>query len=249
MDTIIGKQVTHKKYGEGTIVEVDDNSIVVDFGTTKKKFSLDMFLGFFKVDDEVSKVITEKIAANKRAKAAEQAREDAAREAERRKKEEEEFNAKFGADYNVRHLKRSPVLSSSDVEKEFGIKRYGFGRGINVTDDAIILISSLIRDGMRYTYHDHFDVNGDFIYSGEGQNGDQTMTHGNSAIVEAAQNNKKIILIIKASPAEYMPQGEYCLVEYTVEDDTGEDGEQRKEYKFRLRKMNASTSLNSAKCP
>ena len=55
MDTIIGKQVTHKQYGEGTIVKVDDNSIVVDFGTTKKKFILDKFLGFFKVDDEVSK--------------------------------------------------------------------------------------------------------------------------------------------------------------------------------------------------
>ena len=110
MDTIIGKQVTHKQYGEGTIVKVDDNSIVVDFGTTKKKFILDMFLGFFKVDDEVSKVITEKIAANKRAKAAE-------KEAEKRRREEEEFNAKFGADYNVRHLERSSVLSSSDVEK------------------------------------------------------------------------------------------------------------------------------------
>lgn len=240
MDTIIGKQVTHKQYGEGTIVKVDDNSIVVDFGTTKKKFILDKFLGFFKVDDEVSKVITEKIAANKRAKAAE-------KEAEKRRREEEEFNAKFGADYNVGYLKRSPVLSSSGVEKEYRINRSGFGRGINVTDDAIILISSLIKDGMRYTYHDHFDVNGDFIYSGEGQNGDQTMTRGNRAIVEAAQNNKKIILIIKASPTEYMPQGEYYLVEYTVEDDTGEDGEQRKEYKFRLRKMSASISLNSAK--
>ena len=229
MDTIIGKQVTHKQYGEGTIVKVDDNSIVVDFGTTKKKFILDKFLGFFKVDDEVSKVITEKIAANKRAKAAE-------KEAEKRRREEEEFNAKFGADYNVGYLKRSPVLSSSGVEKEYRINRSGFGRGINVTDDAIILISSLIKDGMRYTYHDHFDVNGDFIYSGEGQNGDQTMTRCNRAIVEAAQNNKKIILIIKASPTEYMLQGEYYLVEYTVEDDTGEDGEQRKEYKFRLRK-------------
>ena len=240
MDTIIGKQVTHKQYGEGTIVKVDDNSIVVDFGTTKKKFILDKFLGFFKVDDEVSKVITEKIAANKRAKAAE-------KEAEKRRREEEEFNAKFGADYNVGYLKRSPVLSSSGVEKEYRINRSGVGRGINVTDDAIILISSLIKDGARYTYHDHFDVNGDFIYSGEGQNGDQTMTRGNRAIVEAAQNNKKIILIIKASPTEYMPQGEYYLVEYTVEDDTGEDGEQRKEYKFRLRKMSASISLNSAK--
>ena len=240
MDTIIGKQVTHKQYGEGTIVKVDDNSIVVDFGTTKKKFILDKFLGFFKVDDEVSKVIPEKIAAHKRAKAAE-------KEAEKRRREEEEFNAKFGADYNVGYLKRSPVLSSSGVEKEYRINRSGFGRGINVTDDAIILISSLIKDGMRYTYHDHFDVNGDFIYSGEGQNGDQTMNRGNRAIVEAAQNNKKIILIIKASPTEYMPQGEYYLVEYTVEDDTGEDGEQRKEYKFRLRKMSASISLNSAK--
>ena len=242
MDTIIGKQVTHKQYGEGTIVKVDDNSIVVDFGTTKKKFSLDMFLGFFKVDNEVSKVITEKIAANKRAKAAE-------KEAEKRRREEEEFNAMFGADYNVRYLEHSSVLSSSGVEKEYRINRSGFGRGINVTDDAIILISSLIKDGARYTYHDHFDVNGDFIYSGEGQNGDQTMNRGNRAIVEAAQNNKKIILIIKASPTEYMPQGEYYLVEYTVEDDTGEDGEQRKEYKFRLRKMSASISLNSAKCP
>jgi hypothetical protein len=44
-------------------------------------------------------------------------------------------------------------------------------------------------------------------------------------------------LIIKFSPEEYYYQGIFKLVGYTYEDDLDEEGNTRKEYKFRLRKV------------
>ena len=63
------------------------------------------------------------------------------------------------------------------------------------------------------------------------------MTKGNLAIKEASQNGKKIHLLVKFSPQEYYFQGIFELVDYIYEDEKDEDGNTRKEYKFRLRKV------------
>ena len=63
------------------------------------------------------------------------------------------------------------------------------------------------------------------------------MTKGNLAISDAARNGKKIHLFVKFSPQEYYYQGIFELVDYTYEDEKDEDGNIRKEYKFRLRKV------------
>ena len=54
---------------------------------------------------------------------------------------------------------------------------------------------------------------------------------------DAEKNGKVIHLIIKFSPEEYYYQGIFKLVNYTYEDDLDEEGNTRKEYKFRLRKV------------
>ncbi|MGN1457844.1 MAG: hypothetical protein ACI4XP_07815 [Acutalibacteraceae bacterium] len=74
------------------------------------------------------------------------------------------------------------------------------------------------------------------MYSGEGKIGDQHMTLGNKAIVDAESDGKTIHLFVKFSPQEYYYQGVFSLVDYTYEDDKDESGNIRKEYKFRLRK-------------
>ena len=53
----------------------------------------------------------------------------------------------------------------------------------------------------------------------------------------AARNGKKLHLFVKFSPQEYYYQGIFELVDYTYEDEKDEDGNIRKEYKFRLRKV------------
>lgn len=96
-------------------------------------------------------------------------------------------------------------------------------------------IRNNIEDG--FVYHDHWTTDGDYIYSGEGKTGDQTMSLGNKAIVDAENDGKKIHLFVKFSPQEYYYQGVFSLVDYTYEDDKDESGNMRKEYKFRLRKQ------------
>lgn len=75
------------------------------------------------------------------------------------------------------------------------------------------------------------------MYSGEGKNGNQRMTLGNKAIVDAKRDGKRIHLFVKFSPQEYYYQGVFSLVDYTYEDDKDESGNVRKEYRFRLRKQ------------
>lgn len=99
----------------------------------------------------------------------------------------------FPADYHVEFLKRNPIFTYGDVEKQFHIKIRGFGRGINVTDDSIVLISNMVQGNQMFVYHDHWEKNGDFIFSGEGLYGDQKMTKGNLAIANSAYEGKKYI--------------------------------------------------------
>lgn len=50
-------------------------------------------------------------------------------------------------------------------------------------------------------------MEGDYIYSGEGKSGDQSMTRGNLAIKNAAADGKALHLFVKFSPREYYYQG------------------------------------------
>ena len=143
----------------------------------------------------------------------------------------------FPPDYHVENMAREPILTYQQVEEQFGIRISGPGRGINPTDDAVVLISSIRKSGDNFIYHDKWTADGDYIYSGEGRTGDQTMTRGNLAIKNAASDGKSIHLFIKFSPQEYYYQGVFDLVDYTYEDEKDEAGNIRKEYKFRLRKV------------
>ena len=63
------------------------------------------------------------------------------------------------------------------------------------------------------------------------------MAKGNLAIKNAARDGREIHLFVKFSPQEYYYQGVFVLVDYAYEDDRDENGDIRKEYKFRLRKV------------
>lgn len=250
---LIGLKVKHAVFGAGVITEMEGNYITVEFASKATKFVYpDAFEKFIKAEDSVlQQAIMDEI--NNAKAAAEQKRqaEEAARKSaeERRRaavalvapkaKKAKTLDEMFAPDYHAEKLARQPILTYQQVEDQFGIRISGFGRGINPTDDTVVLISSIGKASGNFVYHDKWTADGDYLYSGEGKTGDQTMTKGNLAIRYAARNGKKIHLFVKFSPQEYYYQGVFELVNYTHEDEKDEDGNIRKEYKFRLRKVSA----------
>ena len=55
MDTIIGKQVTHKQYGEGTIVQVDGHQLSLTLVQQKRSSALTCFSAFSKLTTRLVK--------------------------------------------------------------------------------------------------------------------------------------------------------------------------------------------------
>lgn len=246
---LIGLKVKHNVFGAGVITETDGNYIMVEFVAKTTKFIYpDAFEKFIKAEDAtVQQTIVDGINDAKTAVEQKRQAEEAARKAveERRRaaiavaapKAKKTLDEMFAPDYHAEKLARQPILTYQQVEDQFGIRISGFGRGINPTDNTVVLISSIGKASGNFVYHDKWTVDGDYLYSGEGKTGDQTMTKGNLAIRDAARNGKKIHLFVKFSPQEYYYQGVFELVDYTYEDEKDEDGNIRKEYKFRLKKV------------
>ena len=246
---LLDLKVKHKVFGIGVITGVSGNYLTIKFTAKESKFVYpDAFEKFIVADDaSVQAAIMEEInniklaaeAQRKEAEAtrkAEEERHAAERQAVPATRNRENIEDGFGPDYNVRHLAKQPILTYQQVEEQFGIKISGFGRGINRTPSTVVLISSVYKKKASFVYHDHWTPDGDYMYSGEGKTGDQQMTLGNKAIVDAERDGKTIHLFVKFSPQEYYYQGIFSLVDYTYEDDKDESGNVRKEYKFRLRK-------------
>lgn len=247
---MIGKKVKHKTYGLGVITEFDNSYITVEFDEKTTRFPYpDAFEKFLTLEKEseqqniINEIEKKKVEAEENrlqqeaARKAEQERKLAAAQATGTKKKVKNIDEMFGEDYHVSHLARQPILTYTQVEDQFGIKISGFGRGINPTPTTVVLISSMAKAKDKFVYHDKWTADGDYIYSGEGKTGNQTLTKGNAAIVNADRDGKKIHLFVKLSPQEYYYQGIFELVDYTYEDEEDETGNLRKEYKFRLRKV------------
>lgn len=247
---LLNLKVKHKVFGNGVVTGISDNLLTIQFASKVSNFVYpDAFETFIVAEDtSVQSEILSEIENNKRAVRKQRLAEETAHKAEKELRVTERNGTPsrrihnniedgFGPDYNVRHLAKQPILTYKQVEEQFGIRIAGFGRGINRTPSTVVLVSSIDKKKAGFVYHDHWTTDGDYIYSGEGKTGDQTMSLGNKAIVDAENDEKKIHLFVKFSPQEYYYQGVFSLVDYTYEDDKDESGNMRKEYKFRLRKQ------------
>ena len=248
---LIGLKVKHTAFGVGVITDLEGNYITVEFASKTSKFVYpDAFEKFLEAEhvavqqmildsiNDAKATAEQKCQAEEAArKAAEEQRRASIAFAAPKAKKAKTLDEMFAPDYHVEKLARQPVLTYQQVEDQFGIRISGFGRGINPTDRTVVLISSIGKASGKFVYHDKWTADGDYLYSGEGKTGDQTLSKGNLAIRDAARNGKKIHLFVKFSPQEYYYQGIFELVDYTYEDEKDEDGNIRKEYKFRLRKV------------
>ena len=230
---LTGQKVKHRIWGSGVVTSQTETTIEIEFSIGVKKLQYpEAFEKFVVVEDaDIQKDILD----NVREKKILEEKEKSKRVFKTAK--DREFDSMFGEDYHADFLARNPILTYQQVESQFGIKISGFGRGINPTPSSVVLISSINKSAGNFVYHDKWTLDGDYIYSGEGKTGNQSMTKGNLAIKNASRDNKKIHLFVKFSAQEYYYQGEFKLVDYTYEDDKDEAGNTRKEYKFKLRKV------------
>lgn len=220
---LIGLKVKHAVFGAGVITEMEGNYITVEFASKTTKFVYpDAFEKFIKAEDSVlQQAIMDEInnakAADEQKRQAEEAARKAAEERSRaaaavaapKAKKSKTLDEMFAPDYHAEKLARQPILTYQQVEDQFGIRISGFGRGINSTDDTVVLISSIGKASGNFVYHDKWTADGDYLYSGEGKTGDQTMTKGNLAIRDAALNGKKIHPFVKFSPPGVLLSGHF----------------------------------------
>lgn len=250
---LLNLAVKHRTFGSGVITEVDEKNITyitVQFNEKSIKFIYpDAFGKYVMAEDSL---IQAEIMADIAAKRQEEEEKRQAAEAARQAAEEQRLvegpvlrtgkvrkstEEGFGPDYHVQYLARESIFTYQQVEEQFGINITGFGRGINETASAIVLISSVDRKKTGFVYHDHWTADGDYIYSGEGKTGDQKMTSGNQALKDTQANGKPIHLFVKFSPREYYYQGVFFLVDCTREEEKDALGNVRQEWKFILRKQ------------
>lgn len=202
----------------------DANYIVIKFNQKTIRFSYpSAFETFLKAEDEtIQNEILQEVAEKKAADDEKQRAEKEAKAAEnmstmqtanttmpqkQRRKKSKDIDSMFSKEYHAEKLAREPILTYQEVERQFGIRIAGFGSGINPTENSVVLISSIGKKDGKFVYHDHWTVEGDYIYSSEGKSGDQSMTRGYLAIKNAAADGKALHLFAKFSPREYYYQG------------------------------------------
>lgn len=248
---LLNEKVKHKSLGAGEIIGFDGQYIEIQFASKISKFTypaaFESFLTLEDADKQMA-ILAELADAKQTLEEKKRTEEEARRKAEEARKAaldaakpalgktKKSIDEMFSEDYHAAHLARQPILTYQQVEDQFEIQISGFGRGINPTPTKVVLISSIDKSSGKFVYHDKWTAEGDYIYSGEGKSGDQTMSKGNLAIKNAAHDGKKIHLFVKFSPREYYYQGVFELVDYIYEDEKDENGNTRKEYKFRLRR-------------
>lgn len=222
-ENLIGKKVLHKTFGAGIIKTFDNDYVYIEFNNcTVKKFQFPKaFEGFLKaVDEDAQRWIGSIIEPEPIPTPPPTPRPDP-------------LPNPRPAPQGLEGMVWTPVYTYKEVEEKFGIVRRGFGRGINVTSNSVVLISNVQKQHGQFVYHDKWEE-GRYVYSGEGQTGNQIMSAGNMAILNADRDGRVIHLLIKFSSKEYIYQGIFGLVKHYFKDEADANGRIRKEIKFVL---------------
>ena len=127
----------------------------------------------------------------------------------------------IGKEYNRRN----------DIHKNYGGQQQS-GISTPSSHNLIFLFSSPL--GEDFGYKDHFDDNGVFHYTGEGQVGDMTFTKGNRAIRNHLEEGKELLLFEWVKKGVQRLTG-YCkYLEYHHETRTDRNGKWREAIIFEL---------------
>ncbi|MBN9224135.1 MAG: hypothetical protein ABS63_03575 [Microbacterium sp. SCN 70-27] len=144
------------------------------------------------------------------------------------------------------------ALEIGDKARRRAIHRqYGGGQqgGISTsrkTSDIFIFTNPARGSRYGYDLHEGLQADGSFAYTGEGQSGDQEFTHGNRALLNAADEGRIVRVFSAKSPyATYVGAFTTGDPVCTFQEIPGEDGILRRAIVFNLVPLDASTSLLS----
>ena len=236
---LIGKTVTFKTGKKGVVVEQDNIQVKIEVEGEIKTLNLEIVIskGILSFDDELVQQEIPNFLEQLKQNIIERKESFHNNVAQMQlQKSRTNITGLINSSYNGRYLKNDEIYNYREVEDKHGINIAGFGRGINVCDDEIVLISNVQSNGQGFIYHEKWDNNGDYLYIGEGSEGNQVLNARNMAIVNSSADDKKIILYVKFSPDEYYYQGVFKLVDYNYIDDESSKP-LRKVYQFRLRRV------------
>ena len=242
-----GLKVMHKVNGIGEIVEIDldGDMMKVQFENTSSTFVFPAaFSGFLEaVDADVQQAIIEYIEEKK-----EEERVRRENEANLAQKQARRANIvrRFPAGYDTSHYIFDPILTYRDIERAFGVNIMQGGIQ-KASDNSVVLISSIGNDNGNFTYHDKWEGD-EYIYSGRGQVGNQTMDAYNSRIRDAKKNGASIHLVLsipsgQANRKEYYYQGIFEYVDHREEIENDIEGNPRTEIKFILKRVTKNSAL------
>ena len=144
-------------------------------------------------------------------------------------------------DYNIQFLNIAHEIKWWKLKNEFEYVVYGQFRSISITDTSIVLVSHLEWKYGKYQYVDKWDVNGDYLFVGEGKTGDQKLTKKNQTLIDAINKKTKIILFVCLDRMDCYLQGEFKVVDYENVDII-DNNVKRKVYRYRLRKEKEMTN-------
>jgi len=88
--------------------------------------------------------------------------------------------------------------------------------------------------GEHYGYHDGWDKDGVFLYSGEGQSGDMTFRGGNKALRDHAGNGKDLVLFEQVGHGQVRYRGCFACSTWEYREAKDRTGKMRKAIVFHL---------------
>lgn len=122
------------------------------------------------------------------------------------------------------HYKRA------EIHDQFGGNRQ---RGISASAKESIIFIFSGSSGTQYGYSDGWNENKTlFMYTGEGQVGDQTFTMGNKALRDHVNNSKDVLLFHRESNGLYRFDDQLTLIDYELKQALDRDGHPREVIQF-----------------
>ena len=127
-----------------------------------------------------------------------------------------------------------------DIHDRFGGQQQG---GISTPGSAPYLFLFTGESGEQYGYHDGWDAEGIYLYTGEGQRGDMGFVRGNRAVRDHAENGKDLLLFQSLErPKGYRYLGSFACANWEVRDGPDVDGQPRKLIVFHLLRLEGDTT-------
>lgn len=235
---MIGAWVIHQSYGRGQVTDLVGQQATVKFenGTTRKiGLTFVMAKGILTFEDD-----------RLQQQALEQFPKQDQRVAEpvvappkkttRRKHQKNTPQRKSASGLSIADLRPRTTYTHDDIVDTFHVAKMG-GMRRSTTYDALVLISQHHGDPEQNPYEDRWEADGLFHYTGEGKNGDQSLTYRqNRTLNESDRNGISLYLFESSRSNEYVFVGEVMLAKPPYPEQAPDsEGKMRRVYKFPLK--------------